>query len=88
MPHLDQVLAEAARVLAPGGVLVASTNSLHDKVELDELWARSASDVLGTEQFPPRPGCSPIGSGTTRTFPAVPSMACPVLLVPTRALRP
>ena len=50
----DRALAEAARVLKPVGSLVVSTNSRHDKQELDELWARAAARVLGEEQGPRR----------------------------------
>ncbi|MFI9788194.1 class I SAM-dependent methyltransferase [Kitasatospora sp. NPDC051984] len=47
-------VGELARVLRPGGVLIASTNSESDKVELDRLWARAAGDVLGVAEGPGR----------------------------------
>lgn len=55
--HVDapeQALEEAARVLAPDGILIASTNACADKAELDEWWARAAADVLGTDTGPKR----------------------------------
>ncbi|WP_460773005.1 class I SAM-dependent methyltransferase [Nocardiopsis nanhaiensis] len=50
----DRALAEAARVLDPGGILIASSNSRYDKAELDEWWAQAAADVLGTDTGPKR----------------------------------
>ncbi|MGX2997021.1 class I SAM-dependent methyltransferase [Streptomyces sp. JNUCC 64] len=47
-------VTELARVLEPGGVLIASTNSGHDKPELDALWRRAAGDVLGVPDGPAR----------------------------------
>ncbi|GLY69713.1 class I SAM-dependent methyltransferase [Amycolatopsis taiwanensis] len=50
--HVDVVesaLAEAVRVLAPGGTFIASTNAREDKKELDDLWAAAVADVLGVE---------------------------------------
>ncbi|MFF0295845.1 class I SAM-dependent methyltransferase [Kitasatospora sp. NPDC004615] len=47
-------VGELARVLRPGGVLIASTNSESDKAELDRLWARAAGDVLGVAEGPGR----------------------------------
>ncbi|MFD7454167.1 hypothetical protein [Kitasatospora sp. NPDC059827] len=43
-----------ARVLRPGGALIASTNSDTDKQELDQLWAKAAGDVLGIPEGPAR----------------------------------
>lgn len=51
---IDQVLSEVRRVLRPGGIVVASTNSATDKVELDDLWSAAAGDVLGVEHGPRR----------------------------------
>lgn len=50
----DLAIAEAARVLTSGGMLVASTNSRHDKKELDQWWARTTARVLGVEHGPRR----------------------------------
>ncbi|MDH6145390.1 SAM-dependent methyltransferase [Kitasatospora sp. GP30] len=55
--HVRDIAAtvkELARVLRPGGLLVASTNSDADKRELDQLWARAAGDVLGVPEGPAR----------------------------------
>jgi hypothetical protein len=41
-------------VVTGRGVLIASTNSEHDKAELDDLWQRAAGDVLGRERGPAR----------------------------------
>ena len=44
--HVEDIPAaikELARVVTPGGVVVASTNSARDKAELDRLWERSAA---------------------------------------------
>lgn len=51
---IEAAIAELARVLRPGGVLIASTNSDTDKQELDRLWARAAGDVLGLPEGPAR----------------------------------
>lgn len=40
-------LVELARLLPADGTLIASTNALQDKHELDELWSAAAADVLG-----------------------------------------
>ncbi|WP_414166933.1 class I SAM-dependent methyltransferase [Streptoverticillium reticulum] len=48
--HVEDIpaaVAELGRVLAEGGTVVASTNSDHDKSELDDLWQRASGDVLG-----------------------------------------
>jgi SAM-dependent methyltransferase len=47
-------VAELARVLVPGGLVVVSTNHSRDKRELDELWQAAARDVLGATQVPAR----------------------------------
>lgn len=55
--HVDDAraaVAQTARVLAPGGTLIASTNALDDKKELDDLWAAAAADVLGVDRGPRR----------------------------------
>ncbi|MFG3227071.1 class I SAM-dependent methyltransferase [Kitasatospora sp. NPDC048194] len=51
---IEATIKELARVLRPGGVLIASTNSDTDKQELDRLWARAAGDVLGIPEGPAR----------------------------------
>ncbi|SOB83864.1 class I SAM-dependent methyltransferase [Streptomyces sp. 1331.2] len=51
---IEATIKELARVLRPGGVLIASTNSDTDKRELDRLWARAAGDVLGIPEGPAR----------------------------------
>ncbi|MFI1253186.1 class I SAM-dependent methyltransferase [Streptomyces netropsis] len=45
---------ELSRVLAKGGIAIASTNSRTDKRELENLWRRAAGDVLGTREGPAR----------------------------------
>lgn len=55
--HVEDIPAavrELARVTAPEGVLLASTNSGRDKEELDDLWQRAAGEVLGTGRGPAR----------------------------------
>ncbi|WP_030244931.1 class I SAM-dependent methyltransferase [Streptomyces sp. NRRL S-350] len=55
--HVGDIAAtikELARILRPGGVLIASTNSDTDKQELDQLWARAAGDILGIPEGPTR----------------------------------
>ncbi|MDH6116833.1 class I SAM-dependent methyltransferase [Kitasatospora sp. GAS204B] len=51
---IEATIKELARVLRPGGALIASTNSDTDKQELDKLWARAAGDVLGIPKGPAR----------------------------------
>jgi SAM-dependent methyltransferase len=51
---IEATIKELARVLRPGGALIASTNSDTDKQELDQLWARAAGDVLGIPEGPAR----------------------------------
>ncbi|MFF3114235.1 class I SAM-dependent methyltransferase [Kitasatospora sp. NPDC057904] len=51
---IEATIKELARVLRPGGVLIASTNSETDKQDLDQLWARAAGDVLGVPEGPAR----------------------------------
>jgi SAM-dependent methyltransferase len=55
--HVEDIaaaVAEIDRVVAAGGVLIASTNSERDKAELDRLWERAAGDVLGVAKGPSR----------------------------------
>ncbi|WP_432146716.1 class I SAM-dependent methyltransferase [Streptomyces sp. bgisy084] len=51
---IPTAVRELARVVKPGGVMIASTNSTRDKAELDHLWERSAGDVLGVDKGPAR----------------------------------
>ncbi|WP_343063931.1 class I SAM-dependent methyltransferase [Haloechinothrix aidingensis] len=52
--NIDAAVAEAVRVLEPGGIFIASTNAREDKAELDDLWARAAGEVLGVDRGPRR----------------------------------
>ncbi|WP_423461940.1 class I SAM-dependent methyltransferase [Promicromonospora sp. MS192] len=55
--HVEDVEAgvrELARVLDPSGTAFVSTNAIEDKSELDDLWRRAASHVLGTPDPPER----------------------------------
>ncbi|MGW3646524.1 class I SAM-dependent methyltransferase [Streptomyces sp. NPDC000878] len=54
VPDIPQAVRELARVVARDGLVIASTNGARDKAELDDLWQRAASDVLGTGQEPVR----------------------------------
>ncbi|MFF3372875.1 class I SAM-dependent methyltransferase [Streptomyces sp. NPDC002680] len=54
VPDIPQAVRELARVVAPDGLVIASTNGDRDKAELDDLWQQAASDVLGTGQEPVR----------------------------------
>ncbi|MYQ77481.1 MULTISPECIES: class I SAM-dependent methyltransferase [unclassified Streptomyces] len=49
-----QAVRELARVLAPGGIAIVSTNSRTDKRELERLWRQAAGDVLGVQEGPAR----------------------------------
>nr|WP_239079518.1 class I SAM-dependent methyltransferase [Streptomyces sp. SID7909] len=49
-----QAVRELARVLAPGGIAIVSTNSRTDKRELEHLWRQAAGDVLGVQEGPAR----------------------------------
>lgn len=51
---IDAGLAEIARILRPGGILIASTNASDDKHELDDLWSSAAADVLHIPSGPRR----------------------------------
>ncbi|GHJ36903.1 class I SAM-dependent methyltransferase [Streptomyces sp. TS71-3] len=51
---IPQAIRELSRVVTRDGLVIASTNSDHDKIELDDLWQRAAGDVLGTGHGPAR----------------------------------
>lgn len=51
---IPRAVEELARVVADDGIVIASTNSEHDKVELERLWEQAAADVLGVERGPSR----------------------------------
>ncbi|MFF8331033.1 class I SAM-dependent methyltransferase [Streptomyces cacaoi] len=51
---IPRAVGELARVVCDSGVVIASTNSEHDKSELDRLWERAAADVLGVARGPSR----------------------------------
>jgi SAM-dependent methyltransferase len=51
---IEAGLTELARLLRNDGVLIAATNALADKRELDDLWSAAAADVLGTTTGPRR----------------------------------
>ncbi|MFD0883973.1 class I SAM-dependent methyltransferase [Streptosporangium algeriense] len=51
---IPATIAEIARVLRPGGLLIASTNSDTDKHELDRLWSTAAGHILGLPEGPAR----------------------------------
>ncbi|MEU1177646.1 class I SAM-dependent methyltransferase [Streptomyces sp. NPDC005820] len=55
VPDIPAAVRELSRVVAPGAPVIASTNSEHDKAELDDLWGRALTDVLGTAPATPRP---------------------------------
>lgn len=52
--EIPRAVDEFRRLLAPGGVLITSTNSATDKAALDRLWSRAAGDVLGVADGPAR----------------------------------
>ncbi|MDQ0932579.1 SAM-dependent methyltransferase [Streptomyces turgidiscabies] len=54
VPDIPLAVRELSRVVARDGVVIVSTNSEDDKAELDDLWQRAASDVLGTGREPAR----------------------------------
>ncbi|MFE1959490.1 class I SAM-dependent methyltransferase [Streptomyces sp. NPDC059479] len=54
VPDIPQAVRELSRVVARGGLVVASTNRERDKAELDDLWQRAAGDVLGIDRGPAR----------------------------------
>jgi SAM-dependent methyltransferase len=66
---IEAGLAELARLLHADGVLIASTNALADKHELDDLWSAAAADVLGAATGPQRISLSsrfPLDTATER----------------------
>ncbi|MFI1353720.1 class I SAM-dependent methyltransferase [Streptomyces sp. NPDC020898] len=54
VPDIALAVRELSRVVSRDGVVIASTNGDRDKAELDDLWQRAASDVLGSGQEPTR----------------------------------
>ncbi|GAA4921835.1 methyltransferase family protein [Stackebrandtia albiflava] len=68
--HVEEIgaaTAEMHRVLAPGGIVVASSNARDDKAELDQLWTEAAGLVLG------RPGPSRIALSRRCSLEALPT---------------
>ncbi len=53
VPDIPAAARELRRVVRPGGVLLASTNGVVDKVEIDELWVAAAADLTGEPAPPP-----------------------------------
>ncbi|MEV2215838.1 class I SAM-dependent methyltransferase [Streptomyces sp. NPDC050997] len=51
---IPQAVREVSRIVSRDGLVIASTNSDRDKVELDDLWQRAAGDVLGIGRGPAR----------------------------------
>jgi SAM-dependent methyltransferase len=51
---IPAAVAELDRILAPGGTVLVSANSIRDKAELDRLWERATGDILGIPDGPPR----------------------------------
>ncbi|WP_399088049.1 class I SAM-dependent methyltransferase [Streptomyces sp. BBFR2] len=51
---IPRAVEELARVVTETGLVIASTNSEHDKAELDRLWEQAAADVLGIDRGPSR----------------------------------
>ncbi|WP_405822050.1 class I SAM-dependent methyltransferase [Streptomyces sp. NBC_01390] len=54
VPDIPQAVRELSRVVAPDGLVIVSTNGADDKAELDDLFHRAASDVLGAGREPAR----------------------------------
>jgi SAM-dependent methyltransferase len=51
---IPEAIRELSRVVTENGIVIVSTNSTHDKAELDGLWERAAGEVLGVERGPSR----------------------------------
>jgi SAM-dependent methyltransferase len=51
---IPAAVAELDRILAPGGTVLVSANSIRDKAELDRLWERATGDIHGIPDGPPR----------------------------------
>lgn len=54
VPDIVGAIDELSRVVSHDGLVIVSTNSEHDKRELDDLWQQAAGDVLGIGRGPAR----------------------------------
>ncbi|MEU8919065.1 class I SAM-dependent methyltransferase [Streptomyces nigrescens] len=74
--HVEDVptaIKELARVVKPGGVVIASTNSARDKAELDHLWERAAGGDP-TDEGVPAPACGRSGDAVFEGAEAAPEV--------------